>query len=617
MSNSIDSLIDLFSSRISGARAKEYVLPIWENQRWSSADRDAVAVDWYAEQMERLGLSRVERFLTPADGRTSFGGIVTPRLWYVRKAILKVVSPVEMEIADYTKTPCNLMMYSHATPPGGEIITITREGAVSDEGVLFGEIGDKDGNDVTCTGEARILISDYKIQCDDPRAKDAVMWHNFTINPFYSGWAAGFSITKEHGDMIRGWLGEGKDVKLLAEVDTSFEDGSLSLPTGVIPGREPEEVVLTAHLFEQGAEDNASGCAACLEIMGTITRMIAEGLLPVPRRTIRLLPVFETRSAQAWISSRPDYKPVAALAVDELGASKDLTLSYFSSPLSNPSAADYLLSYLLGNLVEPAGKPVRQMPFFINDNQWADPALGIAGLTVACTDERKHYYHNSLDTPEHVHEDTLQIESVMAASFIYFLANADDDDLKWLAHLVFQGIEEECDNGSVEGRKIFVGLQEVTVPGSCGVTRFRLGRIKDSILSLSEPCNRPAMRDYLDSLFSEIELSDGADVPDLDPELRREAEGLVPARHYRGFIAFDDLSPDQLADYRESFGAYPWWISATWLNEAMFLVDGTRSVYDIYRILGAEGLQLDVRAFLDYLRLAEATGKVSCEGIER
>ncbi|MCJ7487833.1 MAG: M28 family peptidase [Candidatus Aminicenantes bacterium] len=62
-----------------------------------------------------------------------------------------------------------------------------------------------------------------------------------------------------------------------------------------IPGTEPggKGVIFSAHLFEgytkRGANDNMSGCVVQLEILRALTRLIREGALPQPRRTIVFL----------------------------------------------------------------------------------------------------------------------------------------------------------------------------------------------------------------------------------------------------------------------------------------------------------------------------------------
>ena len=62
-----------------------------------------------------------------------------------------------------------------------------------------------------------------------------------------------------------------------------------------IPGTEPDKkgIIFTAHLFEgytkRGANDNMSGCAVQLEILRALSKLIANGGLPQPRRNIYFL----------------------------------------------------------------------------------------------------------------------------------------------------------------------------------------------------------------------------------------------------------------------------------------------------------------------------------------
>ncbi len=62
-----------------------------------------------------------------------------------------------------------------------------------------------------------------------------------------------------------------------------------------IPGTEPDKkgVIFSAHLFEgytkRGANDNMSGCVVQLEILRALSKLIAQGALPQPRRSIYFL----------------------------------------------------------------------------------------------------------------------------------------------------------------------------------------------------------------------------------------------------------------------------------------------------------------------------------------
>jgi hypothetical protein len=79
----------------------------------------------------------------------------------------------------------------------------------------------------------------------------------------------------------------------------------------VITGSDPgaaQDIVLTAHVQEgqQSVNDDASGCASLLEIGRALTRLIAEGHLPRPRRTIRFWWTTENNSEPRYFADHPE-----------------------------------------------------------------------------------------------------------------------------------------------------------------------------------------------------------------------------------------------------------------------------------------------------------------------
>jgi len=80
-----------------------------------------------------------------------------------------------------------------------------------------------------------------------------------------------------------------------------------------IPGTEPDKkgVIFTAHLFEgytkRGANDNMSGCVVQLEILRALSKLIAEGALPRPRRTIYFLWPNEISGTYEFIKQNPGF----------------------------------------------------------------------------------------------------------------------------------------------------------------------------------------------------------------------------------------------------------------------------------------------------------------------
>ena len=90
-------------------------------------------------------------------------------------------------------------------------------------------------------------------------------------------------------------LAGGEQIKLHAIVKAGKHKGFYDIVTAVIPGIDPklknEEIAFSCHLDHQkpGANDNASGSVTILEIARVYSKLIREGKLPKPKRTIRFI----------------------------------------------------------------------------------------------------------------------------------------------------------------------------------------------------------------------------------------------------------------------------------------------------------------------------------------
>ena len=594
----IDYLLDLFRRRFSAERALACAADIWDSQRWFSADKDRLAVQAYLDAMRSAGLHSIETVNLPADGRTSFGGVSIPKRWTAHGATLEIIAPEEAIAADYRANPCHLMLYSAPTPPEGLILTITEENKLGDDGGIFGKIGGGHGDGVT-------IISDQFIR-ESAAVMGGIQWHNFSINPFYSTDTRGFAISRAWGDRIRDWLRQGIPVRFRATVDTEFSEGDLLLPTGVLQGETDDEILITGHLYEQGIDDNASGPAVGLEALRVMSALVDEGILPRPKRTIRLLPSFEARGLQAYAYLHPERHVVAALNMDSVAAGPEVPIHLIQDPYANPSAAEYLLIELVRRACVGTDYHWDRLPYWTMDNQIADPLIGSPCPGVCICGSDAYWYHNSLDRPEIVSKRTVALMGIVAATYTYFLASADEEEIVRLADVT-------ADRMSTEHP-----------------TAWRARHVLDSLLAfVDDPC-KDRVRKRIGELMSRIPIV-AEETPDVDVELRRQASALFPRRLYKGFIGFDDLSSEQYLDYEATFGQSPSWISQPWHNEFLFMLDGRTSVWDAYRILrqefsflaghadpdvineiiGPEGVALDLESALRLTRFLERIGKLA------
>jgi aminopeptidase YwaD len=90
-------------------------------------------------------------------------------------------------------------------------------------------------------------------------------------------------------------LTKGEKIRLHAVVKAGQHPGNYEVVTATIPGADAklkeEEIAFSCHLDHQrpGANDNASGCVTILEVARTLQKLISEGKLARPARTIRFI----------------------------------------------------------------------------------------------------------------------------------------------------------------------------------------------------------------------------------------------------------------------------------------------------------------------------------------
>jgi len=114
----------------------------------------------------------------------------------------------------------------------------------------------------------------------------------------YDGWEnlkLGFTVSWRQWSELLEDLESGRELTVRCRTRIEKYPYKLENVFTWIPGTEPEKkgIIFTAHLFEgytkRGANDNMSGCVTQLEILRALSKLIAEGALPQPRRTIYFL----------------------------------------------------------------------------------------------------------------------------------------------------------------------------------------------------------------------------------------------------------------------------------------------------------------------------------------
>ena len=139
-------------------------------------------------------------------------------------------------------------------------------------------------------------------------------------------------------------------------------------------------MLVFAHLYEQGAQDNAGGCAVVLEAARCLSSLIKQGRLPQPRRSIRFVLSWEIYGLLAYATTRPDAmrRCIAGLNLDSLGVTPPLSnalLEVHPNPHAQASYTDTLIERIARQHLPH--DTWRTAPFDTTDAVIADPTIGV------------------------------------------------------------------------------------------------------------------------------------------------------------------------------------------------------------------------------------------------
>ncbi len=120
-----------------------------------------------------------------------------------------------------------------------------------------------------------------------------------------------FMVSLKMARGMKDRLARGEKITLHAVVKAGQHASNYEVVTATIPGADAklkeEEIAFSCHLDHQrpGANDNASGCVTILEVARTLQKLINEGKLTRPARTIRFYWPPEIEGTMALLTSPP------------------------------------------------------------------------------------------------------------------------------------------------------------------------------------------------------------------------------------------------------------------------------------------------------------------------
>jgi Zn-dependent M28 family amino/carboxypeptidase len=265
-------------------------------------------------------------------------------------------------------------------------------------------------------------------------------------------------------------------LRLRVEIDSVvLPEKKTAMVEARIPGTDPSlpEVVLTSHLQEEkfSANDDQSGVASMLEIGRALTRLIAEGKLPRPRRGIRFWWADEIYSEYRYFADHPgeEKKFLANLNQDMVGAKQSAghrTQFMARTPWAVPSYLSDVQQSILDAVVQgnnaylaawqaqsPAPgqaftKPIfarlgtrepyraQAVPYFDSTDHlvFNDPWVRVPGTSL--TNWPDEYIHSSVDDLWQIDPTQIKRNAFVVAATAWWLANAEAKDVPFLAAFV-------------------------------------------------------------------------------------------------------------------------------------------------------------------------------------
>jgi aminopeptidase YwaD len=195
-----------------------------------------------------------------------------------------------------------------------------------------------------------------------------------------------FMVSLKTARGMRERLARGEGIQLHVVVKAGQHAGNYEVVTATIPGADPklkqEEIAFSCHLDHQrpGANDNASGCVTILEVARALQKLISEGKLVRPARTIRFIWPPEIEGTMALLNANPGQYQIADVAgVD----SKPRRIQWGEDPLfsdDRPPLASRIKAVVHMDMVGggPETKAVfhvtrgpMSLPSFVHDVAWA------------------------------------------------------------------------------------------------------------------------------------------------------------------------------------------------------------------------------------------------------
>jgi aminopeptidase YwaD len=688
------------ANELSGETAKRNLEGIAQFHRQRGSQGFHAAAELVAERARAYGLSDVAILQFPADGKIFYGTQRSRPAWDAEMGELSEWVPVQgtlvpeggqppvtafslvaKRIASYEAEPVVLAEDSQSTDVRTELVDVgegTKEsdyagkdvkgkivlvsaqpGAVQDLAVgKFGAVG---------------IVSYAQNQKTAWWGEDenVIRWGH--LQTFSANKTFAFMVSLKTARAFKQRLARGETIRLQAVVKAGQHPGNYEVVTATIPGADPklknEEIAFSCHLDHQrpGANDNASGCVTILEVARTLQKLINEGKLARPARTIRFIWPPEIEGTLVFLNGSGRIENERSELIDQPGERSPMALRpsqrFESKALASRIKAVVHMDMVGGG---PETKAVfhvtrgpMSLPSFVHDVAWAfaefvneesykfaatgeakypfvaaeggkeplraeysaytmgsdhevyqDSSFGIPAIYL--NDWPDRYIHTNFDTAANIDPTKLKRAAFIGAASGYFLANRSNEEALVVWRLAKRGGSQRQEN---------FGWRNKDLPGNELVSmNLPLCFYETKLL---EP-----LRLTINALPLESREGFSADMPKcwtayaptgaMDPKVA-EAIRLVFRRSDQPKGPLTVFGYDYFADHVKLAGvATPkllsyeglWGAGEEYAYEVLNFADGKRNALEIRDAASAEYGPVPLELVVEYLKALEKIGIV-------
>jgi aminopeptidase YwaD len=679
------------ANELSGETAKRNLEGLARQHRQRGSQGFHAAAELVAERARAYGLSDVAILQFPADGKIFYGAQRSRPAWDAESAVLSEQTTVvegasvgavvriglrELLVASYEAEPIVLAEdsesadviadlvdvgdgtkeadYAGKDVKGKIVLVAAQPGAVQDLAVgKFGAVG---------------IVSYAQNQKTAWWGEDENLIRWGHLETFSPNKTFAFMVSLKTARAMRARFAKGEKILLHAIVKAGQHPGYYEVVTATIPGADPklkdEEIAFSCHLDHQrpGANDNASGCVTILEVARTLQKLIANGTLARPARTIRFIWPPEIEGTLALLNGRGQYatwgpgeankdavkisdhmflgpelakRIKAVIHMDMVGGGPETKAVFHVTrgPMSLPSFVHDVAwafaefaneqSYKFAAtgkaeypLVAPEGgkEPLRAeySPYSMGSDHDVYQDSSFAIPSIYLNDWPDRYIHTNFDTPANIDPTKLKRAAFIGAASGYFLATPVGRDAKaWAETLLVGGIDRDRENWRRGNNLNDEELQNATSHG----VRYTswVAHSTKSLMAISDEDAR-FLSEYLTTYPWRQEKEAMGDGPK-----KRDTQSPVFVRKPTPKGPLAVFGYDYFADHAKAAGipepkllTYEglWGSGEEYAYEVLNFADGKRNAQEIRDAVSAEYGPLPLELVVGYLRALEKIGLV-------